>query len=149
MDYAYRPQLAGIFGHSFMLYTLCVRSHIFFFLSLCFGVLIHVIFEFPSPHLHSSIPHPFFPSIAAPPFPSQISSLQKELKERHAVEADLRSQLSDLQTQLSNRQMELSVVQAEVKCLYTELDLMKESESRKDRRLGNYIEKVNGGMGGV
>ena len=45
--------------------------------------------------------------------------------------------------------MELSVVQAEMKCLYTELDLMKESESRKDRRLGNYIEKVNGGMGGV
>ena len=112
-------------------------------------VLIHIIFKFPSPSLHFSITPPFFPSIAAPPFPSQISSLQKELKERHAVEADLRSQLSDLQTQLCDQEMELSVGQEEMKCLYTELDLWKESESRKDRRLGNYIEKVNGGLGGV
>ena len=65
------------------------------------------------------------------------------------MEADLRSQLSDLQTQLSDQQMELNVGQKEVKCLYTELDLRKESESCKDRRLGNYIEKVNGGMGVV
>ena len=65
------------------------------------------------------------------------------------MEADLHSQLSDLQTQLRDQEMELSVGQEEIKCLYTELDLRKESESRKDRRLGNYIEKVSGGMGGV
>ena len=65
------------------------------------------------------------------------------------MEADLCSQLSDLQTQLSDQQIELSVGQEELKCLYTELDLRKESESRKDRRLGNYVEKVNRGMGGV
>ena len=65
------------------------------------------------------------------------------------MEADLCSQLSDLQTQLSNQEKELSVCQEELKHLYTELDLMKESESSKNRRLGNYMEKVNGGMGGV
>ena len=65
------------------------------------------------------------------------------------MEADLRSQLSDLQTQLSDQQMELSVGQEELKCLYMELDLMKESESHKARCLGNDIKKVNGGLGGV
>ena len=130
----------------------CVAAsyHTFSFFSL--HVLLSYTISFLSFHLHLSI-HPYllpsFPPLLLSPFPSQISSLQKELKERHVVEADLHSQLSDLQTQLSNQEMELSVCQEELKRLYTELDLMKESESSKNRRLGNYMEKVNGGMGGV
>ena len=79
-----------------------------------------------------------------------------ELKECHAVEADLRSQLSDLQTQLSDQQIGLRIRQdllnirhEEAQCFHKQLDMMKESQSLKSRRMGKYIEKVSGGVGGV
>ena len=75
--------------------------------------------------------------------------LQKKLKERDAVEVDLRSQLSDLHTQLSDQQLKMSVYREKMNYFYTEMDLMNESQSLKDKELGDYIENVSRRVGVV